>query len=271
MDLYRAAALRKVEGVRQEWSSLNRQEQDDFVWVFQKYHHPGGPYEELANRRKALDDEIRATCPELLVEIEADRERLDVSKPTQSLVYLGGDMHCVYKSTKDLLPACWINPGSEIPNFDKRDIPEPGSPDWLHILARSHAIIKEFENRLKDVTGVYEWLMAHEAAWPFIDAVDPASAVGYHDIVKSPMTISRLGDESYENHTDFLRVTKRIFDNCRLFYPADSVHVALANKLESDLLHELAKSPEFNDAVVSGHPGSRFKRGDRCCQHDTNT
>lgn len=225
------------------------QEEDDFRRVHAKYHHPSGPYDELTIRWRALSDEICAESPDLLAELDAEQ---DFAKKTYGLVFLGGEKHLIWKSVKDLLPASWINPGSEIPNFDTRDLPMPGSIEWSYLLARSHAITKEFKNRLKDATGVCDWLMEHEAARPFVDAVDPAKANGYYDLVKLPMDITTLRKGSYDKLEDFLRETRLIFDNCRLYYPAGSINVKLANRLEADLLRELAKSPEFNDAMVSG-------------------
>lgn len=249
---HRATTMQKKATLREEWSSIRRQENDDYIRLYQKYHHPEGPYQQLQRRGEALDEEIRAAFPELLAEIQAQEERFDVSEPTDALLDLGEGIHCCYKPTNKLFPASWINPGSEIPDFDARDIPTPGSTEWRHILSRSHAIQKEYQNRLQTVTDVYDWLCAHEAAWPFLKPVDSTSLPGYYDVVKCPMDITTLGDGLYSSHVEFLRQARLIFDNCRLYQSPNSILVRLANQLERDLLRELEKSPEFNDALVRG-------------------
>lgn len=241
--------------LREEWSSIRRQENDDYIRLYQKYHYPDGPYRQIERHSKALDEDIRSAGPKLLAKITAQQERFDVSEPTYALLDLGEGMHCCYKPTKKLFPASWVNPGSEIPNYDTRDIPIPGSIEWKHLLARSHAIQKEYQDRLKTVTDVYEWLSAHKSAWPFLKPADSVAAPGYYDIIKSPMDITTLGDGEYDNHTEFLKQAKLIFDNCRLYN--NPVHVNLANQLEKELLEKLELSPEFNEALVRGTPPRR--------------
>lgn len=254
---YRETTIRRMQELASKRIAIRRQEEDSFVRNFQKYHHPGGPYKDLELQMAALRAEVQAKNPALLAELDVDKQRFDVSEPTHSRViylgndYSGGDMHCVYKPTQELLPAYWINPASEILDFNKWDIPEPGSPEWKYLLARSHAITKEFANRLRSATEVIEWLGAHEKAWPFITAVDPAGSPGYYDVVTSPMDITTLGEKTFDSLVEFLQVVKRIFDNCRLCYHPQHLHVTLANDLESDLLHKLKDSPEFQNALVS--------------------
>ncbi|KAI9033280.1 hypothetical protein DFJ74DRAFT_175478 [Hyaloraphidium curvatum] len=74
----------------------------------------------------------------------------------------------------------------------------------------------------------------HPSAWPFLQPVQ--GVADYYEIIKDPMDLAtlaqRVDDGYYDKEDEFVKDTKKIFNNCRHYNDASTSYVKNANKLE---------------------------------------
>ncbi|KAI8969224.1 hypothetical protein BDF20DRAFT_907941 [Mycotypha africana] len=73
-------------------------------------------------------------------------------------------------------------------------------------------------------------------AWPFLEPVNIEEVADYYDIIKEPMDLATLEEnvknDAYPKWEDFIKDTRKIFDNCRVYNAEDTEYAKCAARLE---------------------------------------
>ena len=113
-------------------------------------------------------------------------------------------------------------------------------------------------------------LQNHPQGWPFLNPVSPEDVSDYYEVIKYPMGAllstftwchylaalcqldfrtmeHKLETKEYSSLDDFIKDTRLVFDNCRMYNPEGSIYVRNANKLEKHLKDLLAEKLKRED------------------------
>ncbi|KAI8380363.1 hypothetical protein BD560DRAFT_388042 [Blakeslea trispora] len=81
-----------------------------------------------------------------------------------------------------------------------------------------------------------EEMQNYTESWPFLEPVSIEEVADYYDIIKDPMDLATLEEnvkaDAYPTMEDFVRDTRKIFDNCRIYNSEDTEYARCSAKLE---------------------------------------
>lgn len=144
-----------------------------------------------------------------------------------------------------------------------------GCPDWFHgrcvgILEKETQKINQYfcprcapdsafnrpnfktlkEEDLDLVKKLIKQLLGNRYAAPFKEPVNQALVPNYYNVIKEPMDLQtidqRVGQKYYTTLCKFIGDVMRIFENCRIFNPENSLITKNADNLESYFIQKLA-------------------------------
>ncbi|XP_022313989.2 nucleosome-remodeling factor subunit BPTF-like isoform X2 [Crassostrea virginica] len=117
------------------------------------------------------------------------------------------------------------------PNCEKKEEVDPISQKILQE--------KDYEN----VRRLVKSMQSHKMAWPFLEPVDPSEVPDYYAVIKDPMDLQTLEnnvvERKYLRLSDFVKDVTKVFDNCRLYNPADTPFYQCAEVLEAFFVQRL--------------------------------
>ncbi|XP_056018158.1 nucleosome-remodeling factor subunit BPTF-like isoform X3 [Ostrea edulis] len=117
------------------------------------------------------------------------------------------------------------------PNCEKKEEVDPISQKILQE--------KDYEN----VHRLVKSMQSHKMAWPFLEPVDPSEVPDYYAVIKDPMDLQtvekNLMERKYLRLCDFVKDVTKVFDNCRLYNPADTPFYQCAEVLETFFVQRL--------------------------------
>lgn len=117
------------------------------------------------------------------------------------------------------------------PNCEKKEEVDPISQKILQE--------KDYEN----VRRLVKSMQSHKMAWPFLEPVDRSEVPDYYAVIKDPMDLQTLEsnviERKYLRLCDFVKDVTKVFDNCRLYNPADTPFYQCAEVLETFFVQRL--------------------------------
>ncbi|XP_061191322.1 nucleosome-remodeling factor subunit BPTF-like isoform X2 [Saccostrea echinata] len=122
------------------------------------------------------------------------------------------------------------------PNCEKKEEVDPISQKILQE--------KDYEN----VRRLVKSMQSHKMAWPFLEPVDRIEVPDYYAVIKDPMDLQTLEknvmERKYLRLCDFVKDVTKVFDNCRLYNPADTPFYQCAEVLETFFVQRLKSLKE---------------------------